>query len=218
LEYNEEIIIKAKSNYFNKGIIDTSVVRKEIMFSWIRTKMPTCKEMSNFYSTTKALHNLLKLVEATYNIPFIIFTESGEILHSMKMVMEIESVSESIIGTTAFGISLFNKDEYVVKYHEHTNENFVNYLTATKKIILDNQIVYLGILIDNSQEYILNKFKSDSSFEKLITETEESLEEVEKNHIIKIFTVYEKNIDQCVKVLKISRATLYRKLKKYGIK
>jgi len=45
----------------------------------------------------------------------------------------------------------------------------------------------------------------------------ESLDDLEKNHIVQILTKYNWNITRSAKALKVDRATLYNKIKKYDL-
>jgi transcriptional regulator of acetoin/glycerol metabolism len=44
------------------------------------------------------------------------------------------------------------------------------------------------------------------------------LEKVKKDHILRIYSIYNQNIIKTSKILNISRSTLYRYLKQYGVK
>ena len=52
----------------------------------------------------------------------------------------------------------------------------------------------------------------------MINTTIESLDDLEKNHIIHILTKYNWNISAAAKALKVDRVTLYNKIKKYNLK
>jgi transcriptional regulator with PAS, ATPase and Fis domain len=52
----------------------------------------------------------------------------------------------------------------------------------------------------------------------VISSSVESLDDLEKKHISKILEKYAWNISRSAKALKVDRATLYNKIKKYGIK
>ena len=52
---------------------------------------------------------------------------------------------------------------------------------------------------------------------KMVNTTLESLDDLEKNHIIHILTKYNWNISAAAKALKIDRVTLYNKIKKYDL-
>ena len=51
----------------------------------------------------------------------------------------------------------------------------------------------------------------------MINTTVESLDDLEKNHIIHILNKYNWNISAAAKALKIDRVTLYNKIKKYDL-
>ena len=46
----------------------------------------------------------------------------------------------------------------------------------------------------------------------------ESLEELEKKHILHILARYEWNISRSARALNVDRVTLYNKIRKYGLK
>jgi len=52
----------------------------------------------------------------------------------------------------------------------------------------------------------------------IVAPTFESLDDLEKNHIIQILAKYNWNISVAAKALKVDRVTLYNKIKKYDLK
>ena len=52
----------------------------------------------------------------------------------------------------------------------------------------------------------------------IVTNSVESLEDLEKNHIRQILNKYNRNISRSAKALNIDRVTLYNKIKKYNLK
>jgi transcriptional regulator with PAS, ATPase and Fis domain len=63
------------------------------------------------------------------------------------------------------------------------------------------------------EDFILNKID-----EKMDYPTDQSIEHVEKNHILNVLKKCNWNISAAAKVLGIDRVTVYKKLEKYGIK
>lgn len=55
------------------------------------------------------------------------------------------------------------------------------------------------------------------SYDKNFSSISDSLEEVEKNHIVKVLRKYDWNITKAAAALEIDRVTLYNKIKKYGL-
>jgi DNA-binding NtrC family response regulator len=51
-----------------------------------------------------------------------------------------------------------------------------------------------------------------------VSSSVESLDDLEKNHIIGILTKYSWNISAAAKALKVDRVTLYNKIRKYNLK
>jgi DNA-binding NtrC family response regulator len=52
----------------------------------------------------------------------------------------------------------------------------------------------------------------------IISNSIESLEDLEKSHILQILNKYSWNISRTAKALKVDRVTLYNKISKYGLK
>jgi len=72
-----------------------------------------------------------------------------------------------------------------------------------------------AIVVGNGKRITLKDFHWDKE---MVSSSDESLDELEKNHILHILTKYEWNITTSAKVLKVDRATLYNKIKKYDLK
>jgi transcriptional regulator with PAS, ATPase and Fis domain len=76
-------------------------------------------------------------------------------------------------------------------------------------------MVERAIVVGNYKEIRLK----DLPFEKdIISNSIESLDELEKNHIQQILTKYDWNISRSAKALKVDRVTIYNKIKKYNLK
>lgn len=71
-----------------------------------------------------------------------------------------------------------------------------------------------AIVIGNGKIIRLKDLPFDK---KMINTTIESLDDLEKNHIVHILTKYNWNISVAAKALKIDRVTLYNKIKKYDL-
>jgi len=72
-----------------------------------------------------------------------------------------------------------------------------------------------AIVVGNGKRITLKDFHWDKE---MVSSSDESLDELEKNHILHILAKYEWNITTSAKVLKVDRATLYNKIKKYDLK
>ena len=72
-----------------------------------------------------------------------------------------------------------------------------------------------AIVIGNEKEIRLK----DLPFEKdIISNSIESLDDLEKKYILQILNKYDWNITRSAKALKVDRVTIYNKIKKYDLK
>jgi DNA-binding NtrC family response regulator len=72
-----------------------------------------------------------------------------------------------------------------------------------------------AIVVGNGKKISLKDLPLEKS---IVTSSAESLEDLEKSHIIQILTKYGWNISRAAKALKVDRVTLYNKISKYGLK
>jgi DNA-binding NtrC family response regulator len=72
-----------------------------------------------------------------------------------------------------------------------------------------------AIVVGNGKEI---KLKDLPMGKEMISSSVESLDELELNHIQKILKKYDWNISRAAKALNVDRATLYNKIKKFGLK
>ena len=72
-----------------------------------------------------------------------------------------------------------------------------------------------AIVIGNGKKITLKDLPLEAS---IIDSSLESLDELEKNHIIQILTKYDWNISRSAKALQVDRVTLYNKIRKYELK
>ncbi|MFA7361792.1 MAG: sigma-54 dependent transcriptional regulator [Candidatus Kapaibacterium sp.] len=86
---------------------------------------------------------------------------------------------------------------------------------------LENTLMQAVVLSKSDmleKENILLKRYSDNEFSDLLSRENLSLEELEKEYIKRILTRAEWNVGRACEVLKISKATIYRKIEQYGLK
>lgn len=76
-------------------------------------------------------------------------------------------------------------------------------------------MVERAIVIGNGKKITLKDLPLQKS---MIVSTLESLDDVEKNHILQTLINHEWNISQTARVLKVDRVTLYNKIRKYNLK
>jgi DNA-binding NtrC family response regulator len=72
-----------------------------------------------------------------------------------------------------------------------------------------------AIVVGNGRKITLKDLPVEKS---IIINSLESLDDIEKSHILRILNKYDWNISRAAKALKIDRVTLYNKISKYGLK
>jgi DNA-binding NtrC family response regulator len=72
-----------------------------------------------------------------------------------------------------------------------------------------------AIVIGNGRKISLKDLPLEKS---MINNSVESLDDIEKTHILQILNKYNWNISRAAKALKVDRVTLYKKISKYGLK
>ena len=76
-------------------------------------------------------------------------------------------------------------------------------------------MVERAIVIGNGKKIMLKDLPLQKT---IVSNTLESLDDVEKNHIMQTLTSHDWNITRTAKALKVDRVTLYNKIKKYNLK
>ena len=72
-----------------------------------------------------------------------------------------------------------------------------------------------AIVVGNGKKISLKDLPLESS---VSVSSIESLDDLEKNHILQILNKYNWNISRTAKALKVDRVTLYNKISRYGLK
>jgi DNA-binding NtrC family response regulator len=72
-----------------------------------------------------------------------------------------------------------------------------------------------AIVVGNGKKISLKDLPLEKA---IMSNSIESLDELEKNHILLILNKYNWNISRAAKALKVDRVTLYNKISKYGFK
>jgi transcriptional regulator of acetoin/glycerol metabolism len=72
-----------------------------------------------------------------------------------------------------------------------------------------------AIVVGNGKKITLKDLPLEKT---IISSTLESLDDLEKSHILLILNKYSWNISRAAKALKVDRVTLYNKISKYGLK
>jgi DNA-binding NtrC family response regulator len=116
-------------------------------------------------------------------------------------------------------------DYFIKKYCTSMNRQSVTIDSAALKRLeefnfpgnvreLENMIER-AIVIGNGKKISLKDLPLEKS---ILSSSIESLDDLEKNHILQILNKYNWNISRAAKALKIDRVTLYNKITKYGLK
>jgi DNA-binding NtrC family response regulator len=72
-----------------------------------------------------------------------------------------------------------------------------------------------AIVVGNGKKILLKDLPLEKS---IISGSSESLDDIEKSHILQILNKYNWNISRSAKALKVDRVTLYNKISRYGLK
>jgi DNA-binding NtrC family response regulator len=72
-----------------------------------------------------------------------------------------------------------------------------------------------AIVVGNGKKITLKDLPLERS---VVSSSIESLDDLEKSHILHILNKYDWNISRAAKALKVDRVTLYNKISKYGLK
>lgn len=116
-------------------------------------------------------------------------------------------------------------DYFINKYCSSMNRAPVKIDTAALKRLeeysfpgnvreLEN-IIERAIVIGNGRKISTKDLPLEKT--KMASSSAESLDDIEKNHILQILNKYYWNISQSANALKVDRVTLYNKIKKYGL-
>ena len=116
-------------------------------------------------------------------------------------------------------------DYFIVKYCTSMNRSAVTIDSSALKRLeefnfpgnvreLENMIER-AIVVGNGKKITLKDLPLEKS---IISNSIESLDDLEKFHILQILNKYSWNISRAAKALKVDRVTLYNKISKYGLK
>lgn len=84
--------------------------------------------------------------------------------------------------------------------------------------VCPGKIIGINEISNNLPDEIKKQLYSDMNFyNNSVADTIKSLEEIEREAIEKVLLITENNISQAASLLKISRNTIYNKIRKYGI-
>jgi len=116
-------------------------------------------------------------------------------------------------------------DYFIKKYCTSMNKLPVNIEPSALKRLQEfdfpgnirelENMVERAIVIGNGKKITIKDLPLQKN---MITTTHESLDEVEKNHIMQTLINHEWNISQTARALKVDRVTLYNKIRKYNLK
>jgi transcriptional regulator with PAS, ATPase and Fis domain len=115
-------------------------------------------------------------------------------------------------------------DYFIKKYGTSMNKSLVKIDTSALKRLEEFQypgnvrelenMIERAIVIGNGKKISLKDLPMDKT---LISSSVESLEELEKKHILLILNKYNWNISHSANALKVDRVTLYNKIKRYNL-
>ena len=116
-------------------------------------------------------------------------------------------------------------DYFIKKYCNSMNRPLVSIDSSAMKRLQElrfpgnirelENMIERAIVVGNGKKVTLKDLPLEKN---MIRSSIESLDELEKNHILQILTKYNWNISRAAKALSIDRVTLYNKIKKYDLK
>lgn len=115
-------------------------------------------------------------------------------------------------------------EHFIEKYCKAMSKDILNIEAAAMKHLLNfefpgnvrelENMIERAIVVGNGKEI---KLKDLPLGKEIISSSVESLDELELNHIQKILVKYDWNISRTAKALNVDRATLYNKIRKFGL-
>jgi DNA-binding NtrC family response regulator len=116
-------------------------------------------------------------------------------------------------------------DYFIKKYCTSMNRPLVTIDSSALNRLLEfnfpgnvrelENMIERAIVVGNGKKITLKDLPLEKT---IISSSVESLDDLEKNHIIQILNKYGWNISRAAKALKVDRVTLYNKISKYGLK
>jgi transcriptional regulator of acetoin/glycerol metabolism len=173
---NQSEICKARSLFLTRGILNENVITKEIMHSWVRSKLHHISheildthenkskiDYANIGIKAKEIIQKIRQAQSEYSYIFVL-DHQGQILYKnaskLNDLPELKCFTEESIGTNAAGISIKSKNDSKVIGCQHYNRNLTNFITESIVVDRIKEERYYIILL-------LTPLRYDSHHEKL---------------------------------------------------
>lgn len=187
-------ISKARSLFLSRGILNREVLKDEIVYSWVRSKLHNIsielldeKIETSTVDISKLDVKASKVIKQIRNCNIdnsliVLCNCDGKVLFknktSLNDINQVNCFSENFIGTNAIGISLNTNEDISVYGFEHYNKIFTNYVSSCLIIEDDkpeNQ-TYLGIITPHRFEVL--HFKTVDRLKTFVSQDKKVVEEV----------------------------------------
>jgi len=116
-------------------------------------------------------------------------------------------------------------DHFIAKYCKSMSRDLLSIEPSALKHLMNfefpgnvrelENMIERAIVVGNGREI---RLKDLPMGREAISSSVESLDELEKEHVGKILKKYDWNISRAARALNVDRATLYNKIKKFGLK
>lgn len=188
-------LCKARLLFLSRGILNENIIEKNIMYSWVRSKLHHISveflnkeiEVSRVNLTQLNLKGK-RLIQDIRNLNLeqsvvYLLNDTGLVLYCNNNVEhktpEILSFSEEIIGTSAGGISIHTLESAKVMGCEHYNQELIHFVTETL-VIRDEDTIQKYIVL------VLTPLRYATTHDKLFSD-------LKRHYIPKVDQVIDKN-------------------------
>lgn len=195
---NQSEICKARSLFLTRGILNENIIPKDIMHSWVRSKLhhisyeilDTCEhkikiDYTNIGIKAKEIIQKIRHAQSEYSYIFVL-DHHGQILYKnvthLNDLPDIKCFTEESIGTNAAGISLKTKEMAVVTGCQHYNKNLINYITESMVVDKEKEEKFYVILLLTPLKYDKHHQKLYKQLEKLFKIKEEEATSLKDDH------------------------------------
>ena len=195
---NQSEICKARSLFLTRGILNENIIPKDIMHSWVRSKLhhisheilDTCEHKSKIDYTNigikaKDIIQKIRHAQSEYSYIFVL-DKHGQILYKnvshLNDIPDIKCFTEESIGTNAAGISLKTKEMALVTGCQHYNKNLISYITESIVVDKEKEEKFYIILLLTPLKYDKHHQKLYKQLENQFKIKEEEDSNVEDDH------------------------------------
>ena len=195
---NQSEICKARSLFLTRGILNENIIPKDIMQSWVRSKLhhisyeilDTCEhkakiDYTNIGIKAKEIIQKIRNAQSEYSYIFVL-DHQGQIIYKnvahLNDIPDIKCFTEESIGTNAAGISLKSKEKALVSGCQHYNKNLINYITESLVVDKEKEEKFYIILLLTPLKYDKHHQKLYKQLEKLFTRKEEEERLLKDDH------------------------------------